>query len=1846
MNGLEYNIILTFNVLHYFREDGDPEVVSETTAMPFETSSTHPPSTTTAAASTISTTTTTFRTSTRRVRKRPTVARTTTTVTTAPIVRFKAFDQSDLLKNLKNVESPRTATSAVPLLVTRSTATPFVKFKPFLQSDFFTNMQKADDTTTATTASTVPAPPFVRFKPFSQSDLFSKFPSGSSDENNLDMVLKFMSKDQILGTVPGADARRKEEGGVGTRAPGPSQARPVSDLTLMSMGVPSDDDDAISAMMELTEFGLKSGAGGDEPRGNDDGGAQGKSERLRERGMSKPKNRGKKKNENLQTRRRPRPSRPLPTTISSTTEETGSPFERFPHYPSKTPYGSTTVLPTGNSTETPTLTTFELPKAGPDDVLTELELDLQAELDEIRKLQETIQNKEVAKEGKRFSAASAVEGIASNEGSFGGKRLSTQQVPTKTRRPMAVATSPPVTEESVEKDEMSHIELQKVASKRPELSTKPRLQEPDVPLRNNPFMRRKKLPRPMKTTTRQPTLRPPRPIVVNEFQASSSPPPATNYTSTEEGTSSNVSLFSSTSTPPSSPASSTPFTRFKPQRNPAHPSSTSFIRFEMMPHGPFFTSDLAEQSLASSVEEEEDDKLAQLNLEPQRPTLSTTSYPTLPTGSVFPRRPMHETPNIIRPSTAEESSIPDMSNMPKRPRPNMSNKPDITRPLTRPEMLDMPALSRPDMPSMHNFPMLEMPRPSMESPTQEEARPPLSRPGILNMPIPTQSRRPNPVAANRRPVMSVPRGKQDRPSISFMEMSRPTKGAPVPEEPSFFSSTTNRPHPTMFTVGKPTMPHSPESTMISEMENFKANGEKGKRPDIVMPDLLNIPALSSPDMPSMLNFPMLKMPKVPHTPMGSPMLEAARPALAKPGMLSMPISTQIRRPNIVANRRPAMSVPRPNPKRPSISFMEMSRPTKVASVSHTTNRPRPMHTHSIGKPSMHPPALPHRPGPAMTSEMENFMENVEDFTTQPLPKPNSTAINFKGILRPQSQPSLEFAMENLMSMFEPSRSPGGSLKTDAQRPPSSSFMSMNLKPSFDPDFLGNRVKSTEAPITSIGGDVGGGNFMTFRFGPVGGGGGEIDGGDEGIEFSTSLLDLLDQGPNEGGVTTSSTPHSNTFDHMPFIADEMGNDFMKLMFDENMSPERDASKRATPRPFDNPYMNYFENEEGEKSRNEEAFHDDATPFTFSRRPTPTPLPTVEAFTVRMKPTGAPISLPTTPRPTLKPFVVRPSSGPLGGPMLFHHMKKSKNKRPHSSSSFQRFDLPLGFAHRSTASPFHASLPTRPKRKLQPPPLAPAVTVTAKKPLPGTSSKLDALRVKLQGLSKTKTSKAPRRPQADIPKPFKASQLENRPSTFQNFKKPFKMSPTDFNGRLRPPPPLHSLRPLKPYTPPPIKAFTAQRPPPKTRPKNQPPPPLPPFPVVKKPIPASVARPGAMKPFTVRPKSTIVPHNFVQPANIKKMKKPSTNLRPPPTLKKSPPPFKPKRPPAPPAKPMRPHVPNSVGRPSSPKPLRSPKPLPPSSMSNELKAPEPSAADFKLTNVAGSFDGPLFYGDANIKNLTSPYRPSHKPRKERRPHDKPPPSSDSVLEHHEHEDDFDYLAALYDDYDHTLFPGQHDDRPPISTFAPGFDKFPKFEEEKVGEVPSSNSVAVEIEDASSKTLGHIESLLRDLPHTGGTPQEDEPEFARGTSLGGSDAVPSPATIVGSLPRPALRQQKPAKGGLKRPFFRPSSPVGMKAPQRPPGGWPSRNVPPRLPPLPVTRLTPHPKLKLPKMDQELLGFISTIPGYMQKMMSNIGDNFTGRDLKDAVVRIENLKSRHESQDAVGDDYEESEGVDAAVS
>lgn len=1818
--------------------------------MVMDTTTSQPPPTTRGAVQTTPSPTTTSRPSTRRVRTRPTVIRTSTSATTAPVVRFKPFNQSELFQNLENGDTRILTTSAAPQLLDRSTARPFLKFKPFLQSDFFTNLENID----TTTASAPTSPPFERFKPFSKSELLSKFQSGGAVENNLDMVLKFMTKDQILGTMPGAEGAREKEVEAGSKRP-PSRGRPVSDLTLLSMGVQSDDDDAISAMMELTEFGLKkdrdsAAAAGEGEEEQERRGEH--SEQARQRGMGKAKHRGRKKNENLQTRgRRPRPSRPSPTTtISSSTEETGKPSEKFPHYPSKTPYGSTTELPTSTGTGTAQVVRFkpfnqsELLKnlesgktrtktasmAKPDadvvdddDILADLELDLQAELDAIRKLQDTIKDKEAEEESK---GNMKLEIGGGKKDGLGGKRLRAKR-PMRTRRPVTQGSRPPVVEES-EKDEMSNFELQKVrapptvmttmktrrpgvtgkatTSRRPMLNARPDVEQSDTPARNNPFMRRKKRPRPTTKTSRQPTAAPTTPPFVrfkpfSESELFSKPdrepdstssrpsPPSTTTTTTEMSDMALFNMFGSPSPPVSSvssvsssesPASSTPFTRFNSERNPADPSPTSFIRFEMMPHGPFFTSDLAEQSLADSMEEGDDEKLAELNLGPQHTTAPTIPRPAMP--SFVPRRPMPDTPNISRRPSAMDR--PDfhttMSKMPEFTRPDEPKKTEFTRP----EMHGTAEISEPEIP---------------ETPAH-------TRPGISNIPQ--------------------------------------------------FS-----------------MPNLPKQTEIGR------------------PDMSNMPALSKPNVPSLHSFPIPEMPRMPRPPMGMPSLEAPRPQIP-----SMPIPTRNRIPNPAVNGRPPMmSVPtRARPERPSISFVEMSRPTKRPVMPERPDLPTPTskRPHSsvflpgVGHPAMNVPDMAHNPGPAMTSEMESFMEDVEGFTTRPLPKPNSTAIHFHNLLRPESQPSFEFAMENLMSLFEPTKSTGG-LKADSPKPPISSFASMNKRPPFfnserpsdggslsmgshfagnsDAEFQGGTIKS---PIVSTS-DVGGGNFMTFRFGPEG------DSDEEELKFSTSL-DLLDLRPNKGEIMTS-TPHSTTtrgsspsiMHEMPaLMAGEMHDDFMNLMFDEAELGE-DKSKRTTPRPYDNPYMNYFENEGANVKKHHEAFEDEATPFTFSRRPTP--FPTVEAFTVRIKPTGAPISVPTTPKPA---FVARPSSKPLGAAVPFRGPIMKNKRPPTSSSSFQ-----MGFAHRSTATPFHASRPTRPKRKQQKPlPQRPPFAPGPKKPFAVHASKLDALRAKLQRLSKPKPSQTLSLPAKDISKPFKPSkpQFESFNNRLPKPMTPFKMSPVDFNGRPRPLPP-HTLRPIKP--------FPVQRPPPKkilpvaslpphlpTRPKMHP------F-TEKRPIPAAVVPPrpgGVKKPFTVRPKSTIVPHNFVQPANIKKSKQPVKDSRPLPPgkllppVQLPPPKHKSKRPPLPPPtpKPVRPNGPKRVEHPS-PKPLPPLRPSQSFTMLNDLKAPEPAAdpdaADFDFhpdildeQSVApkdpNSFDGPLFYGDANIKNLASPDRPPHKLRQERRPHDPPPAPLPSFKDSNsaDSEDDFDYLAALYDDYEHTLFPGQHDDRPPVSTFAPGFDNFPKFEDEKVGqkgksELPSPNSFDKEAKEASDLQApihGPIESLLRDLPHTGGTPQDEKPEFPRGAG-GSNDVIPSPATLVGSLPRPDRpdrQQREPFQGGprsppVKRPHFRPSSLVGVKPFQ--PGVRPPRTLPPRQPPLPLTRKTPHPKIKLPKMDQELLGFISTIPGYMQKMMSNIGDNFTGRDLKAAVMRIEGLKRRHDSK-AAPEDYEYDEG------
>ena len=407
------------------------------------------------------------------------MTRTLSSATKAPVVKFKPFNQSELLQNLDVGGISVETTSAAPQTLNRSTARPFLKFKPYLKSDFFTNFEGVDATSTAATT----RPPFSRFKPFSESELLSRFQSGGAGENNLDMVLKFMTKDQILGTGAGAGNQKA----VGTRVKVP-QGRPVNDLTLLSMGVQSDDDDAISAMMEMTEFGLKNDSGEEEQE-----------EKDRQRDKSKAKHRTKQKNDNMLTRRRPRPSRPSPTTTTSSVDDKRKPSEKFPHYPSKTPYGSSTEMPTSispgkepvvrfkpfNQTElfqnfenvgsrTKSTGTSEPDGTDEEDVLADLELDLQAELDAIRKLQDTIKDKGSEEGGKGNVKVAKLNG--KTDGPSGKTRTQAQR-PMRTRRPVVrfkpfnqtelfqnfqnQATRPPAAEES-EKDEMSHVELQKV----------------------------------------------------------------------------------------------------------------------------------------------------------------------------------------------------------------------------------------------------------------------------------------------------------------------------------------------------------------------------------------------------------------------------------------------------------------------------------------------------------------------------------------------------------------------------------------------------------------------------------------------------------------------------------------------------------------------------------------------------------------------------------------------------------------------------------------------------------------------------------------------------------------------------------------------------------------------------------------------------------------------------------------------------------------------------------------------------------------------------------------------------------------------------------------------------------------------------------------------------------------------------------------------------------------------------------------------------------------------------------------------------------------------------------------
>jgi hypothetical protein len=60
---------------------------------------------------------------------------------------------------------------------------------------------------------------------------------------------------------------------------------------------------------------------------------------------------------------------------------------------------------------------------------------------------------------------------------------------------------------------------------------------------------------------------------------------------------------------------------------------------------------------------------------------------------------------------------------------------------------------------------------------------------------------------------------------------------------------------------------------------------------------------------------------------------------------------------------------------------------------------------------------------------------------------------------------------------------------------------------------------------------------------------------------------------------------------------------------------------------------------------------------------------------------------------------------------------------------------------------------------------------------------------------------------------------------------------------------------------------------------------------------------------------------------------------------------------------------------------------------------------------------------------------------------------------------------------------------------------------------------------------------------------------------------------------------------------------------------------------------------MDQELLDLVSTIPGFMNRIMSSFDlDMFTGRDLK-AAVATKVRKIMRQRSDVVKEDYNEDE-------
>ncbi len=996
--------------------------------------------------------------------------------------------------------------------------------------------------------------------------------------------------------------------------------------------------------------------------------------------------------------------------------------------------------------------------------------------------------------------------------------------------------------------------------------------------------------------------------------------------------------------------------------------------------------------------------------------------------------------------------------------------------------------------------------------------------------------------------------------------------------------------------------------------------------------------------------------------------------------------------------------------RPPQTFLPQTRPSRPP-----TKPPRPP-----PKPSR-PPAMPPRPVtmprpdltmplgvnlPDMTMPDIHQLMMTEDFTrrppmpsimhedfTKPPPRPPAMTTEFAQDMKSRpprpvmtfhqgpetNRPDMTFqrVVANMADVFESTKS---HLAPSAGRPPTTqapvkppSLPVGNGATSFTFQSMGGSKKGSSSgggglkvvPSSNVG-------FPSQDFGfTMGEEGGVVDGGIRGtsfkipsgdaekIEFETSqaLIDLRQKLKDmEKATTTEGHEQEQSFVDFgkdilkkPLEVLNIGSGFDSGVSHINLGPA-DEGKKMIPRPFDDPYKNYFNGGSLFSADEEER-------LKYSSVKT-TPHPRPEPFTVRVRPTGKPISVMTErpTHPTLKPFfggsgghktpfTVRPTNtGTKAFPQRPMNSKPTGRPPPHRlpkpagpASSFQSFKFPLGYkkkanAIKTTIPPHRPYRPAQsPLQFLPPPPPLQKHSFNARPPSGTGSSQLAALRAKLKKPQPFTVRPTSSRPEPES-KPFSIDTHRPtlKPFTVRPTKKPVSLEPftlryPTFDDNKAPSSSLFSRPSL--FGP---NAFPAK------------PTPVPNYRQTFRPTTGPTRIIGSAsslpkQPFTVRPKSTIVPHNFVQPANIKVKSKPVFG-KPPAGFRPKPPsppvPLPPKRFPLPPVTYSSP----SPHRPTL-KPVESKRPgslglLHASSSSSssgsaanlnfdpdifddyDVSLLDPSMFDdYDVSLLDPSmFDEPLYYGLTDGKDLAAKNRPRPPPHKAGPPSpegrdrpatavDPPPPApfpKEPTPLFGLSSDDYDYLSALYDEYpqdDLVLFPGQHDDRPPGAPFKPGFDKFPKFDDGVKKPKATKDGGSGDFPNVFIQAHRPIESLLRDLPET-----DQDPDFPR---------------KAGSTPHTAPPPPKPPKNSKAKPPP-PPPPVGVVPPPHMRGKRlpkPQKLKRPRTAHHPL----PHPprpigsnykkKPKLPKMDKDLLDFVSSIPGMMQKLVSN---PFTGRDLK----------------------------------